>query len=228
MSLGLPFCTWYKVLPEAYLLVSEYNRNLPLLSGMLSNGGFNNLPLISSNAFCCLSPQTKGLPSLFKSYMGFNSFCSSRQNILTKFTMPVKLLQPFWFVGGFNFWIASSMLLRGFTQTLFSLMKMVLPMYCNSVLNNWHFFREIFKPFLHNTHSKLISFSKYVCLLGVNSNRSSMIASQYFLLDKQLKIAFIYDCHTVGEMPSAFFGRNMMCYQNKEVSHNISWNSQLI
>ena len=36
----------------------------------------------------------------------------------------------------------------------------------------------------------------------MNSNRSSMIASQYFLLDKQLKIAFIYDCHTAGEMLS--------------------------
>ena len=186
----------------AYLLISEYNRNLHLLSGMLSIGGFNNLLLISSNAFCCLSPQMKGLPFLANSYMGFNNFCSSGQNILTKVTMPAKLLQPFWFVGSFNFWIASSLLLRGFTQTLFSLMKMVLPMYCNCVLNNWHFFGEIIKPFLHNAHSKSISFSKCVCLLGVNSNRLSMIASQYFLLDKQLKIAFIYDCHTVGEILS--------------------------
>ena len=147
MSLGLLFCTWYKVLPVAYLLVSEYNRNLPLLSGMLSTGGFNNLLLISSNAFCCLSPQMKGLPFFVNSYIGFNNFCSSGQNILTKFTMPVKLLQPLWFVGGFNFWIASSLLLRGFTQALFSLVKMVLSMYCNSVLNNWHFCGEIFKPF---------------------------------------------------------------------------------
>ena len=80
---------------------------------------------------------------------------------------------------------------------------MVLPMYCSSVLNNWHFFGEIFKPFLHNADSKSISFSKYVCLLGMNSNRSSMIASQYFLLDKQLKVVFMYDCHTVGEMLSS-------------------------
>ena len=29
-----------------------------------------------------------------------------------------------------------------------------------------------------------------------------MIASQYFLLDKQLKIAFMYDCYTVGEILS--------------------------
>ena len=26
------------------------------------------------------------------------------------------------------------------------------------------------------------------------------MASQYFLLDKQFKIAFMYDCHTGGEM----------------------------
>ena len=26
------------------------------------------------------------------------------------------------------------------------------------------------------------------------------MASQYFLLDRQLKIAFMYDCHTMGEM----------------------------
>ena len=144
----------------------------------------------------------KGLPFFVNSYMGFNSFCSSGQNMFTKFTMPAKLLQPFWFIGGFNFWIASSLLLRGFTQTLFSLMKMVLPMYCNSVLNNLDFFGEIFKPFLHNAHSKSISFSKCVFLLGMNSNRSSMITSQYFLLDKQLKMVFMYDCHTVGEILS--------------------------
>ena len=29
-----------------------------------------------------------------------------------------------------------------------------------------------------------------------------MMASQYFLLDKQLKIAFMYDCHTAGDMLS--------------------------
>ena len=29
-----------------------------------------------------------------------------------------------------------------------------------------------------------------------------MIALPYFLLDRQFKIAFMYDCHTVGEMLS--------------------------
>ena len=136
MSLGFPFYTWYKALPVAYLLIFEYNRNLPLLLGMLKTGGFSNLLLISSNAFCCSSPQINGLPFFVNSYIGFNNFCSSGQNMLTKFTMPTKLLQPFWFIWGFSFWIASNLLLRGFTQTLFSLVKMVLPMYCNSVLNN--------------------------------------------------------------------------------------------
>ena len=136
MSLGFPFCTWCKALPVAYSLVSEYNRNLPLLSGILKTGGFNNLLLISSNAFCYSSPQMNGLPFFVNSYIGFSNFCSSGQNILTKFTTPAKLLQPFWFLGCFSLWIASILLLSGFTQTLFSLMKMVLPMYCNSVLNN--------------------------------------------------------------------------------------------
>ena len=81
-------------------------------------------------------------------------------------------------------------------------MKMVFLIYCNSVLNNRHFFREIFKPFLHNALNKSISFSKCICLLGVNNSRSSMMASQCFLLDKQLRKAFMYDCHTMGEMLS--------------------------
>ena len=136
MSLGFPPCTWYKALPVANLLVSEYNRNLPLLSGMPKICGFSNLLFISSNAFCCSSPQTKGLHFFVNSYMGFNNFCNSGQNMLTKFTTLVKLLQPFWVVGGFSFLITSSLLLNGFTQTLFSLMKIVLPIYCNSVLNS--------------------------------------------------------------------------------------------
>ena len=35
---------------------------------------------------------------------------------------------------------------------------------------------------------------------GVNSNKSSIIASQYFLLCKHPKIAFIYDCQIEGEI----------------------------
>ena len=176
MSLGFPSCTWYKALPVANLLVFEYNRNLPLLSGMLKIGGFSNLLFISSNAFCCSSPQTNLLPFFFNSYMGFNNFCYSGQNMLTKFTTLAKLLQPFWVIGGFSFWIVSSLLLNGFTKTLLSFMKIVLPIYCNSVLNSWPLFGDIFKPFLHNACNKSINFSKCVGLLGMNSNRSSIIA----------------------------------------------------
>ena len=61
MSLGFPSYTWYKALPVANLLVSEYNKNLPLLSDMLKTGGFNNLLFISSNAFSCSPPQTNSL-----------------------------------------------------------------------------------------------------------------------------------------------------------------------
>ena len=82
-------------------------------------------------------------------------------------------------------------------------MKMVLPMYCISVLNNWHFFRDIFKPFLHNAHSKSISFSKCVCLLGVHSNRSSMMSfTVVSTRTNNLIWHLCTDCHTAGEMLS--------------------------
>ena len=35
---------------------------------------------------------------------------------------------------------------------------------------------------------------------GVNNERSSVIASQYFLLCKQTYIAFMYDCQIDGEI----------------------------
>ena len=125
MSLGFPSCTWYKALPVENLLVSEYNRNLPLLSGMPKIGSFINLLFISSNAFCCSSPHIRGLPLFVNSYMGFSKFCSLGQNMLTKFTTQAKLLQPFWVLGHLSFWIASSLLLSGFTQTLLFFMKIV-------------------------------------------------------------------------------------------------------
>ena len=37
-------------------------------------------------------------------------------------------------------------------------------------------------------------------LVGINNNRSSIIALQYFLLCKQSKIAFIYDCQINGDI----------------------------
>ena len=112
-----------------------------------------------------------------------------------------KLLEPFWVIGGFSFWIASILLLNDFTQTLLYFIKIVthILQFCFKQLA---LFGDIFKPLLHNAHNKYINFSRCVCLLGMNSNRSSMIASQYFLLDKQLSIAFMYDCHTTGEMLS--------------------------
>ena len=35
---------------------------------------------------------------------------------------------------------------------------------------------------------------------GVNNKRTSIIASQYFLLGKQSNIAFMYDCKIEGEI----------------------------
>ena len=51
------------------------------------------------------------------------------ENMLRKFTIPVKLLHPFAVVGGCNFCIASSLFLKGLTQTLLSFVKMVFPIY---------------------------------------------------------------------------------------------------
>ena len=61
--------------------------------------GLTNLHLISSKESCCSFPQTNGLPFLVKSYIGFNNFCSSGQNMLRKLTIPAKLLHPFTVVG---------------------------------------------------------------------------------------------------------------------------------
>ena len=48
-----------------------------------------------------------------------------------------------------------------------------------------------------------------------------MIASQYFLLRKQSKVAFIYDCQIDGEI----FDTDTKCYQNMVKFHNIFLNS---
>ena len=149
---------------------------------------------MSSHRWALIAFEVPGniyLSFLVKSWMGFNSFWSSRQNILTKFTIPTKLLQPLMVVGGFNFWIASSLLLNGFTHYLLSFIYMVFPIYRNSVLKNWHFFGDIFSPFLHNVFNKSSNLAKWVVFDGVNNSKSSMIASQYFLQCKQSKIAFM-------------------------------------
>ena len=67
---------------------------LPVLFGICKTGGFISLLLISSNESCCSFPQLNGLPFLVKSYIGFNSFCSSGQKILRKVNIPAKLLHP--------------------------------------------------------------------------------------------------------------------------------------
>ena len=111
-----------------------------MLLGKCKTGGPLNLCFMSPNATCCTFPYVNCLPFLVKSYLGFNNFCISGQNILRKFTMHMKLLHPLIVVGGWNFCIASNLLLNGLRQTLLSFMNIVLPMYGNSVLNNWHFF----------------------------------------------------------------------------------------
>ena len=132
-----------------------------------NTGGFCNLHFISSKASCCSSSQTNCLPFLIKSYIGFNNLCNSGQNMLTKLTIPAKLFHCLAVVGAFIFCITSNLLHKGFTQTLLSFMNIVFPIYCNSVLNNCHFFREIFKPFFLNAFNKSSSLSIFAFLLGV-------------------------------------------------------------
>ena len=55
------------------------------------------------------------------------------------------------------------------------------------------FLGDIFRPFLSNVFNKSSSFIIWDCFEGVNYSRSSMIASQYFLLSKKIRIVFIYD-----------------------------------
>ena len=128
----------------SYLSINEICQ---LYLACAKMAGLINLHLIPYNKFCCSFLQTNGLPFLIKSYMGFNNFCSSGQNILRKFTIPTKLLHPFTVVGGCSFCIASNLLCRGLTQTLLFFMNISFPMYCKFVLNNmtflWGYFQTI-------------------------------------------------------------------------------------
>ena len=65
---------------------------------------------------------------------------------------------------------------------------------------------------------------------GVNNNRSSIIASQYFLPCKQSNIGFIYDCQMRVRylIPLAFFDINMMCCQGMVIFHNIFLNFLIV
>ena len=120
--------------------------------------------------------------------------------MLRKFTTSAKLLHPLGVFGGCNFCIASNLFLSGFTHTLLLLINISLPMYCRLVLNNWHFLGNIFSPFFNkalNISSNLLIWDSFD---GVKSIRSSIIASQYFLLWRQFKTALIYDCHMDGDM----------------------------
>ena len=77
---------------------------------------------------------------------------------------------------------------------------MMFPMYCNSVLNNCHFFGDILSPFLSNAFSKSSNFAICALFEGVNNSQLSIIASQCFLLCIHSKIAFMYNCQIEGEM----------------------------
>ena len=123
------------------------NGTFPHVWAYVGEGALNNLHFISSNVSCCSPPYMNCLPFLVKSYIGLSNFCNSGQNILRKLTIPVKLLQPIGVVGSVNFCMAYNLLLNGLTQTFLSFINITFPLYCNSALNNWHFFGDILRPF---------------------------------------------------------------------------------
>ena len=93
--------------------------------------------------------------------------------------------------------MASNLLLNGLTQTLLSFVNIMFPIYCNSVLNSWNFFGDILRPFLSQAFNKSSHFAICALFKGVKSNKSSLIASQCFLLCRHSKITFIYDCQNM-------------------------------
>ena len=212
------------MLPVANLLVSEYKWNLPIVLGIYKTGGLINLHLISLKESCCSFPQANGLPFLVKSYIGFNNFCNSGQNIIRKLTIHTKLLHPFAVVGGCSLCIASNLLLKGCTHTLLFWINISLPIYCRFVLNNWHFFGEIFHPFFHNIFNRSSNLSMCHCFDGVNNKRSSTIASQYSCFGDNLESCLCRIATWKGKcsVPWAFSDISKMCYQNMGVIHNIS------
>ena len=111
-----------------------------------------------------------------------------------------KLLHPLGVFAGCSFCIASNLFLNGFTHTFLISINISFPMYCKPVLNNWHFLGDIFSPFFNKALNISSNLFVWDFFDGVKSIRSSIIASQYFLLCRQFKIALMYDCHMDGDM----------------------------
>ena len=112
----------------------------------------------------------------------------------------MKLPHPFGICGGVNFNIACIQLLNGLIHTFQSFINIVFPIYYNSVLNNWHILGDILSPIFNRVFNKSSNFAICAFFVGVKSSRSSIIASQCFLVSKQSKIAFIYDCQMEGDI----------------------------
>ena len=62
-----------------------------MLLGKCNTGGLINLHFISSNVICCSFSHINCSPFLFKSYIGFNHFCSLGQNMLKIYIYIAKL-----------------------------------------------------------------------------------------------------------------------------------------
>ena len=83
---------------------------------MYCTGGFCSHLISSSKVSCCSDHQLNILLFLFRSYIGFSSFCSSGQNKHRKLITPDNLAV----VGSFNLWITSFLILMGFMHAFFT------------------------------------------------------------------------------------------------------------
>ena len=109
-------------------------------------------------------------------------------------------------------------------------MNIVLPIYCNSVLNNLHFFGDILSPFYSNAFSRSSNFDMCNSIEEVNNRRSSKLPHNivYFANSLVLHLYNIAKLKVIYLIHEAFFDINKKCYQSMEVSHNFSLSFPII
>ncbi len=124
--------------------------------------------------------------------------CRSLMKEPRKFTIPQKEWQSFGVFGVVIALIASMRDLQGVMHGLPSCMRMLCPMYTSLVLKNWHFFGEIFKPYLiRMRNSQINSVMWSFCLLWIR--QSSIMAMWCFLDGISSKTFVMKFCQMAGE-----------------------------
>ena len=111
-------------------------------------------------------------------------------------------------------------------QTLLSFMNISLPMYCKFVINNWHFFGDIFKPFFNNAFSKSSNFAIWEPFDGVNRKDCPLLlhSTSFSVSSLKLHLYRIAILRGIYSIPWAFCDTDRMHYQSKELFCNISLN----